>query len=161
MWSLGASFSGGWCTSRDGQAAMEAHTSSTGTPTRAKPRPALIAAIYVAAVLALMTIAVSGLAGELSETAFLAFNVALSFAAGLALRKAWALWLPIGPAAVYVIVSFAVIESGSSSEWDSLSRILVAAFFLLLVFVSEAGMIAGMGAGWAIEQLRGRREARA
>lgn len=86
--------------------------------------------------------------------------VAFSFAAGLALSQAWALWLPIGSSGVYVIVAFALIESDSSSEWDSLSRIAAVAAFLMLVFVSVAGMIAGMGAGWAIEQLRGRRATR-
>ena len=139
---------------------MEAHASSTGTPTRAGHRPALIAALYVAAVFALMTIGALGLAGGLTQNAFFAVMVALSFAAGLALRQAWAMWLPIGSSGVYVIVAFAVIESDSSSEWDSLSRIAVVAAFLMLVFVSVAGMIAGMGAGWAIEQLRGRRATR-
>ena len=107
-----------------------------------------------------MTIGALGLAGELTQNAFLAVMVALSFAAGLALRQAWALWLPIGSSGVYVIVAFALIESDSSSEWDSLSRIAAIAAFLMLVFVSVAGMIAGMGAGWAIEHLRGRRATR-
>ena len=139
---------------------MEAHTSSTGTPPRVRRRPALIAALYVAAVFALMTIGALGLAGELTQNAFLAVMVALSFAAGLALRQAWALWLPISSSGVYVIVAFAVIEGGSSSEWDSLSRLAAVGAFLMLVFVSVAGMIAGMGAGWAIEQLRRRRATR-
>lgn len=141
---------------------MEAHTSSTGTSPRARRRPALVAALYVAAVFALITIGPLGLAGELTQNAFLAVLVGLSFAAGFALRQAWALWLPIGCLGVYVIVAFAAIESDSSPGWggDSLSRIVAVAVFLMLVFVSVAGMIAGMGAGWAIEQLRRRRATR-
>jgi len=109
----------------------------------------------------LATVAIYSWAPSSSAEALLFPSLAaISFVAGFALRKPWALLLPLGLASVYLLVAIAVIEDGSSSEWDELSRMIALVYAGVLAFWSEVGLVAGLVAARVLDRVRGRHETR-
>lgn len=144
-------------------AGTEAHGTS-GSPPGAEPRPkgrpGIISAVYlVSAVLATMAI-YSWAPSSSSQALLFPSLAAISFAAGFALREAWALLLPLALASVYLLVAIALIEDGSSSEWDELSRMIALVYACVVAFCSEVGLIAGLVAARVLERVRGRQQTR-